>query len=385
MNNRERALAVLNYKKYDRLPIVHFGFWNETLIKWANQGHISTEDAQNWADATPVCKRISDKLGFDFAWYNCFLGFELLSPLFEPKVIREHPDGSKEMLNQDGVVVLQKDNVRSIPAEISHTLTNRKSWEEHYKLRLQFSEQSVTKAMVNTGFEYLPFDKGGIEFLKDEKRENPIGLMLGSLMGRIRDWLGVVGLSYLLVDDEKLLDEIIEMVADFCYKRAKFVLEQSCKFDFAHFWEDICFKNGPLVNPTVFETKVAHHYKRLTQLVNGYGINIVSLDCDGFIDSLISIWLNNGVNTMFPIEVGTWGASIAPWRLKYGRELRGVGGMNKTVFAQDYAAIDAEIERLKPLVELGGFLPCPDHRIAPDAEWENVQYYCNKMREIFGK
>ena len=87
---------------------------------------------------------------------------------------------------------------------------------------------------------------------------------------------------------------------------------------------------------------------------------------------------------MFPIEVGTWNASIAPWREQYGRELRGVGGMDKTVFAHDSPAVDAEIERLKPLVDLGGYIPCPDHRIAPDAKWDNVQYYCERMRQTFG-
>ena len=76
---------------------------------------------------------------------------------------------------------------------------------------------------------------------------------------------------------------------------------------------------------------------------------------------------------MFPIEVGTWNASIAPWREKYGKELRGVGGLDKKVFAKDRAAVDAEIERLKPLVALGGYIPCPDHRISPDAEWDNVR------------
>ena len=57
--------------------------------------------------------------------------------------------------------------------------------------------------------------------------------------------------------------------------------------------------------------------------------------------------------------------------------------MDKKVLAYDYAAIDAEIERLKPLVELGGYIPCPDHRIPPDAEWPNVQYYCERMRAAF--
>ena len=385
MTNRQRALAVLNYEKYDRLPIVHFGYWDETLVKWANEGHISMEDALSWNDGTPVCKRISDKLGFDFAWFNCFMNFGLLNPPFDSEIIKEHPDGSKEFRNPDGVVVLKKEGAGSIPSEIAHTLTDRKSWEEHYKPRLQFDEKMVTEAKVNNGQVFLPFTEGGLDFLKDENRENPINLMLGSLMGRIRDMLGVIGLSYLTMDDEELFDEIIETVANLCYDRAEYVLSKGAKFDFAHYWEDVCFKNGPLVNPSMFDEKVGPHYKRINDMVNSYGINIISLDCDGLIDSLIPTWLDNGVNTMFPIEVGTWNASIAPWREKYGKDIRGVGGMNKVIFARDKAAIDHEIERLKPLVELGGYIPCPDHRIAPDAKWENVQYYCEKMKETFCK
>ena len=68
-------------------------------------------------------------------------------------------------------------------------------------------------------------------------------------------------------------------------------LESGAKFDFAHFWEDICFKNGPLVNPDVFKARVAPHYARITALVRRHGIDIVSLDCDGMIDALLPTWL----------------------------------------------------------------------------------------------
>ena len=33
-------------------------------------------------------------------------------------------------------------------------------------------------------------------------------------------------------------------------------------------------------------------------------------------------------------------------------------------------------------IDLGGFIPCPDHRIAPDAKFELVQYYCELMRKL---
>ena len=134
--------------------------------------------------------------------------------------------------------------------------------------------------------------------------------------------------------------------------------------------------------PAMFDEYVGPHYKKITSLLNQHGVDIVSVDCDGCIDRLIPTWLANGVNTMFPIEVGTWNASIAPWREQYGKELRGVGGMNKTVFARDYKAVDEEVEHLRRLIELGGYIPCPDHRIAPDAKFENVQYYCDKMQNL---
>ena len=37
------------------------------------------------------------------------------------------------------------------------------------------------------------------------------------------------------------------------------------------------FKNGPLVVPSVFDEYVGPHYKRITDLLRRYGINIVSL------------------------------------------------------------------------------------------------------------
>ncbi len=369
MNNRERSIAILNYEKSDKLPIVHFGFWHETLDKWHKEGHITEHEAKTWSDGNETDKALSKKLGFDFNWYSCFHAGYNIKPSFESRVLEELPDGTKKVLDNNGVVILQKEGAGSIPAEIDHLLKDRASWEEHFLPRLQYSDDRI--------------DFNRLEEIKnsDKDRDYPLGIFCGSLFGKIRDWLGIEGVSYLLADDEDLYDEIIDTVGNLCYNIVEKVLSTGTKFDFGHFWEDICFKNGPLVIPSVFDEKVGPHYKRITNLLNKNGINIISLDCDGLIDSLIPTWLENGVNTMFPIEVGTWKASIKPWREKYGQQIRGVGGMNKCVFAYDYAAIDAEVERLKELVELGGYIPCPDHRIAPDAKWENVQYYCEKMHK----
>lgn len=384
MNNRDRALAVLRYQKYDRLPLVHFGFLRETLERWYQEGHITEEERQHCGDGNPVEDSVAKKLGFDFSWQTMFYPNSLLRPGFESKVVAEFPDGSKHIRNHLGVVEMQAPGAGSIPGEIDHLLKDRASWEEHYRPRLQWCPECVTETDFWHEGQSYRFDKGGLEVLKAGQRDRPLGLHCGSLYGNFRSLVGVEGTSYLLIDDEPLFDEILNTIAGICYRNTEYALASGAQFDFGHFWEDICFKNGPLVNPTIFAEKVGPHYRRITQLLHRYGIDIVSLDSDGCIDTLLPIWLENGVNTMFPIEVGTWHSSIGPWRAQYGKALRGVGGVDKRVFSRDRAAVDAEIKRLRPLIDLGGYIPCPDHRLPGDNQFELVWYYCDRMRQLVG-
>ena len=371
MNNRERAMAVLRYQPYDRLPIVHFGFWTETLQKWADEGHISQALVKSWGDGNEADREMSQKLGFDFNWSTTTGGNSSLYPSFEQKLMKTLPDGSRHVLNHEGMIILQKDGAGSIPMEIGHLLEDRNAWETLYKPKLQWHPDRI--------------DKKRFLKLKEESstRDYPLGLYCGSLYGNFRNWIGVEGISYLAVDDEDLYHEIIDTVGALSLRVLEEALSYGIDFDYAHYWEDICFKNGPLVQPKVFDEYVGPWYKKMTELLKSHNIDIVSLDCDGKIDALIPTWFHNGVNTMFPIEVGTWEASIAPWRDEYGKGLLGVGGMDKKVFAGTHEDVDREIDRLKVLVELGGYIPCPDHRIAPDGEWDTVCYYTKRMREVF--
>lgn len=387
MNHRERTRAVLNYEPYDSLPVVHFGYWRETLQRWTHEGHITEEERRGWQDGNEFDHAVSGRLGFDFNWYTLFQWEWRLYPRLEKKVIEELPDGGRKVINEDGVIVIEKTGITSISTEIDHTLRDRASWEQVFRPRLQFSPERIRVARANMGEHSVRLADnydGGIELLRRHVSSNPVALHCGSLLGMIRDWLGLMGLSYLMADDPGLLNEMIDTVAELHFKGVNAALATGAQFDYAMFWEDMAYKGGPLVNPRLFQERLGPHYKRITDVLAQYGITIVSLDCDGVIDKLIPIWLENGVNTMFPIEVGTWNASIAPWRERFGRDLRGVGGVDKRIFGKDRAAVDAEIERQKPLVALGGYIPCPDHRIPGDAQWGLVQYYCERLRATFG-
>lgn len=366
MNLRQNTMAILRGQPYDYFPIVHFGYWDDTLRKWQAEGHLPPDllESDTGRSAESI---VSEMLGFDFGWGDCAGGITSLWPPFEKQVLETLPNGQIKSIDENGVIILTKPGITSIPSEVGHLLSSRSSWEEHFLPRLQFSPNRIPQSELE-------------RLRSADDRTTPLGIHCGSLFGTIRNWLGLEGSAYLLIDDEPLLTDIINTYADLQYQVLKSCLEQGARPDYAHFWEDICCKSGPLIHPDVFESKIGPWYEKFTHLLSAYGLDIVSLDCDGVIDRLIPTWFGHGVNTMFPIEVGVWNASITPWRHQYGSELRGVGGMNKNSFALDYEAIDQEIDRLYPMIVDGGFIPCPDHRIPPTARWENVQYYCDRLR-----
>ena len=100
MTNRENILAVLDYQPYDRLPILHFGFLGETLVKWKNEGHLTDEEfAQaRCADEDVRLETLTRRLGFDVAYHRVFSPNTRLSPAFESKVIETLPDGSQKVM-----------------------------------------------------------------------------------------------------------------------------------------------------------------------------------------------------------------------------------------------------------------------------------------------
>ncbi|MEM1515235.1 MAG: hypothetical protein QXH24_04205, partial [Candidatus Bathyarchaeia archaeon] len=73
--------------------------------------------------------------------------------------------------------------------------------------------------------------------------------------------------------------------------------------DFAHWWEDMCYNNGPLISPRLFKEFMVPEYKRVTSFLKDHGIWINIVDCDGNINSLVPLWLEAGINCMFPLEV----------------------------------------------------------------------------------
>lgn len=124
MSIRDEAMAILHYRNYKRFPIVHFGFWRETVEKWRRENHLTAAEAEGveYGDAGESARNLTRRLGFDFNWHNMAGGNTGLLPGFEWEVIEELPGGYRKVRNSVGAVILDKPGTSSIPPEVDHVL-----------------------------------------------------------------------------------------------------------------------------------------------------------------------------------------------------------------------------------------------------------------------
>ena len=363
MNQRERFHAVMNYKPVDRIPIWDFGFWAETLELWRGEQGMP-------ADVDP-----DDFFGMDVQWRYAPVRLSLL-PAFERQVLEDRADEQIIRMG-DGVIARWPKSGTSMPDWIDYTLKDRATWEEHYKWRLDpDAGERITEEFRRLCREEWP------------QRDYPIIISCGSVLGEIRNYLGLENFAYIQYDDPKLFREMVETVGTCVATTLERALSEAkaagVTFDLGHFWEDICYNHGPLIHPTAFNEIAAPQIKRITDVVRKYGVEHVSVDCDGKVDELILPWRAAGVNVMFPIEIGDW-ADPLELRERFGKELLMIGGIDKRKLARGRKAIDEMIDHITPLVEQGGFIPTPDHRVPPDVKLEDYIYYLERIKKVWGR
>ncbi|MBN1854094.1 MAG: hypothetical protein JW829_15310 [Pirellulales bacterium] len=353
---RQRFLACMRYQPHDRIPLTDFGFWNQTIQRWSGEGF-------------PAHGNTDLYFGLDPIWFDSGL-FPGLLPQFKEQVLEDLGENEK-LLQYDGVIAIQKKDRSSIGLQVGATLQDRVSWMQHYHWRLDPATPGR-------------FPSNWPELLVNESNRSHIqNVYAGSLFGWIRNWMGLEKVALLVYDDPDLFSEIVERIADCVFGMLEPALKAGFQPDFAHFWEDMAYNHGPMLSPRIVQQFLCPHYKRITDLLRQYGVDIIALDCDGLIDALIPCWLDAGINTIFPLEVGTWQTDPVQLRARFGPELRMIGGFDKRILALSKDAISAEIDRLAPLVEQGGYLPCPDHNVPPDVSLDNFMFYIERARRVW--
>jgi uroporphyrinogen decarboxylase len=336
-------------------------FWPETIERWEKEGLVT--------EGFLVKIPLSEYFEFD-RMEEIPINFGLIPP-FKIETLEENAR-YKTIIDNDGAKkkVFKEYRTSSMDQWLEYPVKDRRTWRE-YKKRLD------------------PHSPGrcpppGLWSEKKERykvRDHPLGIFTGSLFGWMRNWIGIENLSYLLTDDPALIEEIVEYVEYFIIETIKPVLLEEVDLDFAHFWEDMAYKNGPLVSPKFVKKYMMSPYRKITDLLHNKGIDIITVDSDGDIRELIPLWLDCGINGMLPNEV-TANMQIVDLRKEY-KDLIIIGGIDKRVLSRGKKEIKKEImDKIPYLLSTSGYFPAPDHFVPPDVPLENFLYYLEVVKKL---
>ena len=357
ITDRERFNNQMHYKPIDRCFNMEFGYWDENYKLWKPfiENGITNEGQAN------------EFFSFD---RTAGVGSPWLLPDFERSTISE-TDTMRTIVDHNGLICeIPKDGHSTIPHYIGSSIQTPDDWKKVKKKHLN-PDNPDRKIDIKSLLKEHPND-----------RDYPFGVSCGSMIGQVRNLLTVEGMCYAIYDYPEMVEDMIENQCVLVENFLDQVLPHF-KFDYASGWEDICFKNGPLVSVDFFKDKILPRYKRINAKLKKYGIDLWWIDCDGDVRPILPYFLEGGVNCLFPFEVM---CCCHPGELlkEYGKDLRIMGGFDKIKMAAGPEAITEYMNSLIPLVERGGYIPFCDHRCPPDVSWENYVFYLNLKEKTFG-
>jgi len=363
MNARERFLSTLHYQKPDRLPLYEWiGFWSDTVNRWHGEGLPIGVNLGN----------INDYFGFDRR-ERVPVGLWSPIPGFKTRTIEENERVKLEVAEAGSLRAVTKTlkTSMSMPQFLEFPVKNRMDYEE-MKRRLDPHDLRRYPDVWSDG----TYPEEVIRYY--ESVDYPIGIGMYGFFGKARDWMGLERLLITFYKDPDWVHDMFKFFADFKIEVARNAVEQ-LKIDYAVFWEDMAYKNGPHISPRLFQEFMQPYYKRVTEFLRRNDVDIIMVDSDGDINLLAPLFLEAGVNCIYPLEAQA-NVDGVTLRKRHGRQLLLIGNIDKRVLPMGKEAIEKELERVLPLIKEGGYIPSIDHNVPSDVPYDNYLYYVNALK-----
>lgn len=365
MNDREKFIKIMHFEKVNEIPVwENLGFWPETIEKWKNKGLPRDITSESYPE---LCEYFGlSRIGRP--WIPVDIG---PIPRFEKEIIEENND-TRIMINEEGVKLKEsKKKGSSVPQYLEFPVKNRHDFE---KIKERYDWDTKERFAED-------FDKKVAEI---KKGNWPLRFHMEGFFGQLRNWMGFEALLLAYYDDPELLRDVSDFWAGFYVNMLEKTIER-VNIDYATIWEDMAYKNGPMISPQLFREFMTPYYKKITEVLKGKGIDIIFVDTDGNCTELIPLFLEAGVTGMYPFEVQA-GMDIVKLRKRYPR-LQIIGGLNKRVLIEgDREKIEREILLKVPfLISQGGYIPSLDHAVPPDISLKNYKHYLSILKKVARK
>ena len=356
---RERFSQTLNLEPADPPVVFWSGAWQTTLDLWREQGW----DGRPFDQIFDVDRLLPVEVKYGPV------------PEFAYEVLEE-TDRTRLYVNHEGILMweFKEHSETSMPQFVKFPVENGEDFERLASERLGLNpEERFPEEWKRRVKEYKDSDQ--------PRRCWPN--RWGGFFGTPRNLMGGQNLCLAFYDQPELVERIMTQRADAMIAITEEIMKYT-DFEVFWFWEDMAYNHGPLIGPELYRRFALPHYRRVCDWLHERGIEHIWLDSDGDIHKLIPIWLDAGINGLWPFEVQA-GMDVVEIRRTYGRDLRLAGGIDKRAVAKGGDAMRQAVDCVMPLVEDGGYFPELDHSAPPDISWSNMCEYASYLLHRLGR
>jgi len=348
MNTNERFHAIMDFKPFDRLPVIEWAmWWDKTVERWKGEGlKLDGEDGKQlpgMEPSNPSSRCVAER----YRLYKRF-GQDMYYQHWFPH------------------------KLPGLPPPPSHGAPILKDLDEYRKLRQ---------------FLYPPnealFDKETVRGWERERAKGDavIWFTLEGFFWFPRTLLGIEPHLYAFYDQPELMNMINEDLAAF-HLRAIDALCELCKPDFMTFAEDMSYNNGPMLSEAHFDEFLLPFYRKTVPRLKERGVRVF-IDSDGDISKALPWFERAGIEGILPLERQA-GVDLGELRKGHPKTLF-LGAFDKMTMPRGEEAMRAEFERLLPVAKKGGVILSCDHQTPPGVSLENYMVYLRLFKEYAAK
>ena len=375
MTPRERHLETLLYGKPDKIPFSPGGPRESTLKAWRTQG---LAEGAHWFDE--LLKAIGVELPGTSPWATPGAQFQMI-PEFEQKVLERKP----------GSLVVQdwKGNICEIGDEYDPSYCGGKGGHFDFCTRRWIKcpvedwkdwEEMKTRYDINNPERFpADFDE---RCAKLRDRDYFSVISFSGPFWQLREWMGFEGLCMAFVDNP----DLVRAQLKFWEEHVCAMLDKifaGYKPDAIHISEDMAYKAKAMISMDMTREFIMPVWKRWADQIHSAGVPLFMVDSDGFVGELIPLWIESGFQVNDPQEVAA-NNDLPAYSRQYGKRMGYTGGVDKRAIAKGGEVIRAEMRRLQPAIDAGGYIPGCDHGVPHDISWPNFIDYSRLLAQATG-
>jgi uroporphyrinogen decarboxylase len=353
MTGKERTARMLQRKPADRICLYEH-FWGDTQKEWASRGFIKPDE----------------DLGIHFGYdMTASWAFNLVADLdYIPQVLEET---ASTILAKDGNgAILRRHKLHdSTPEHVDFTVKEQKDWQALKPLitadrrRINFEGYREAKAQAAAHGQYFFWS----------------GVNVFELMHP------VCGHEYMLIGmalEPEWIEDMVDTYSRVTVELQEILFAEEGRPDGIWYYEDMGFKQKPFFSPNMYRELIQPGHKRTIDYAKSLRLPVVMHSC-GYVEPLLPGMLEAGIDCLQVIEIKA-GMDLLKLYREYGDVLSFMGGIDvRTLYSNDRAVIDKELESKIPIVKAGfGYTLHSDHSIPRTVDYDTYRYFIDKGLEL---